>query len=308
MSGIISSVVKSGWGMTPDEAAQRITNGVDNENYKVVVDGASYVLTKVLDLDATKCYGLLAFVAALEKAGIAVAKYRVTRGGSLLMRTEYGTVTLAEWVEGDSPVLATVAQCKAIARELGKIHSIGLDYPAVENKGIFDNFSACTREVFARLPLDEAVFFESAFQNHVDVSDGRLQRSFCHRDLFRDNALMQDSEVGAVIDFFSSGQDAMLFDVATLLLDWAYLSDTQEFCSVRWLCIMQSYMQTAPSAMVDELPMLYKAVGYVAMVVWMCRYQRLSDNVKLSGERTPADMYHRLQVLTRTPSLADIRL
>jgi homoserine kinase type II len=115
----------------------------------------------------------------------------------------------------------------------------------------------------------------------LDAVDGRLHgsgiplpRGPVHGDLFRDNAMFEDTPDGprasGVLDFYFAGTDCLLFDVAVCLNDWCIDDATGALDPGRAHVLLEAYLAQRPCGPGERalLPAMLRAA---ALRFWLSR-------------------------------------
>ncbi|GAA5785342.1 homoserine kinase [Chitiniphilus shinanonensis] len=203
-----------------------IAAGVTNTNYFVTTTHGRYVLTLFETLRADELPYYVNLMAHLAQHGIAVAApianlddaYTDTLNGrpTLLVTCVPGQV-----IDSPSP-----AQCAQVGEMLAQMHRAAAHYAGhMDNPRGLAWWQATAESVYAFMPSAEADFLRRELATQAQADFSHLPRGVVHADLFRDNVLMDDDQVGGFIDFYYACNDVLLYDVAITLNDWCVTAD-----------------------------------------------------------------------------------
>jgi homoserine kinase type II len=106
-------------------------------------------------------------------------------------------------------------------------------------------------------------------QRHAASDEGRsLPRGAIHADLFRDNAMFDDTagpdRLCGFFDFYFAGTDALLFDVAVCLNDWCTDLSSGRFDPPRAWAMIGAYAAVRPLTAQEHsaLPLMLRAAAF----------------------------------------------
>lgn len=179
----------------------------------------------------------LAWLEAMDRAGLHVPRPLPSRGGRLLERLEAGFVDVVEWMPGKpmgksrAPLALENREAvfSALGREMARLHAAcdawrrpagfrrchwdidGLLGEAPVWGRFWDNptLDPGTQELFAR--------FRDAARDRLASAGAALDTGLIHADLVRENVLL-DGPTIQLIDFDDGGFGFRQFDIATVLL------------------------------------------------------------------------------------------
>jgi homoserine kinase type II len=127
------------------------------------------------------------------------------------------------------------------------------------------------RPEIATLLRDEVGFQQSVAASAAGRS---LPRGPIHADLFRDNAMFEDTPHGhrlsGILDFYFAGTDALLFDVAVCLNDWCIDDDSGRLEETRAQALLTAYRQHREFAH-GEWRLLPAMLRAAALRFWISR-------------------------------------
>lgn len=199
-----------------------IAAGVENSNYFVSTESGEYVLTLFERLSENQLGYYLGLMAHLAARGYPCPQPLPGKDGVLWRPLAGKPAALVTRLPGSNQEKPSLAQCAAIGRALGQLHRLAADYPlALPNpRGASWRVQAAQ----ALLPLlaaseQQQLQREIAFQSQQDYS--LLPQGVIHADLFRDNVLWNGETLSGVLDFYFAGNDALLFDLAVTVNEWA---------------------------------------------------------------------------------------
>lgn len=198
-----------------------IAAGMQNSNYFVTTAAGRFVLTLFERIAVDELDFYLALQEHLAVRGLPCPRPLVDDDGRrwrLLAGKPAALLTCLPGVAIETPV---PAQCRAVGRLLAELHAAAGDFPApLANPCGADWCQATGAALLPLLSADEAGLLadELAFQSGVDRAV--LAQGVIHADLFRDNVLWTGEQASGVLDFYFSGADCLLFDLAVVANDW----------------------------------------------------------------------------------------
>ncbi|MCC5964528.1 MAG: phosphotransferase [Natronohydrobacter sp.] len=225
------------WGLEGADCS--FVAGRENRVYRVRSASGDHVLRirRPGYRDEAELHSELAWLAAMDEAGLHVPKPCLSRHGRLLERLGDGFVDLVGWLPG-TPMGHSRAPLTlgnrtgvfhALGAEIARLHAAcdGWHRPAGFRRCRWDIdgltgeaplwgrfwenpvLDAPTRDLFLR--------FRQTARERLVLALGRLDSGLIHADLVRENVLL-DGPVIRMIDFDDGGFGFRLFDLATVLL------------------------------------------------------------------------------------------
>ena len=227
-------------------------------------------------------------------------------GSRALLSIRDKPALLVPKIAGAHPQVASPDLCRQVGALLAELHlaTLSLGYSHTSHRSL--NWVAVTGKTL--LPhLDETQHTllnqELAYLSEFVSANNELPQAIIHGDLFRDNVLIKDGCVTAIIDFFSAGTGYLLLDLAIAVNDWCfdalghlnlnnYKGLVSAYCSVR-----------KPKS--QEIECWGQLLRIAALRFWV---SRLSEQL-IPGPHTPPgrgkdpEPYHRLLRLHRNTPL-----
>ncbi len=214
---------------------QGISDGIENTNYFVNTDRGRFVLTIFEQHSFEEMQYYLNLMHHLADHKVPSANPVADKQGNYLSQFKNKPIALVERLNGGSIIKTSVNHCQQLGSAMGKMHAAGLSFKTRQNNPRGPAWCQQTAlEVMEKLIeseqtiLDEEVHFQKAdfnnFGRHAD-----LPRGVIHADLFRDNALWDNSgdedKFSGIIDFYYSCDDILLYDLAVTANDWCINED-----------------------------------------------------------------------------------
>lgn len=203
-----------------------IAQGIENTNYFVDTASGRYVLT-LLERTAPDAIDFpIALMKRLATHGVRCPEPQAAVDGSLWAPLNGKPATLATRLPGRQLDRPGPRHCEALGRLLARMHQAALGFrgPVPPNPRGLAWWPQAVADVSPSLDPATARMLgdEVAAQQAFAVSAGgrALPRSAVHADLFRDNALFDDSGEPGVIDFYFACEESWLFDLAVTVNDW----------------------------------------------------------------------------------------
>jgi homoserine kinase type II len=255
--------------------------GIENTNYFVTTDQASYVLTLFERLRFEQLPFYLRLMKHLAHAGIPVPDPASNRDGDVLHTLKGKPAAVVNLLRGRSELKPGVAHCSQLGDMLARMHLAGRDFGMQQpNLRGLSWWNETVPVVLPFLEPDQAdlIRAELAYQNHVAAQSayGALPRGPIHADLFRDNAMFDTDpadgspRLAGFFDFYFAGVDTWLFDIAVCLNDWCIDLANGQTDMARSAALLQAYEAVRPLGSAERalLPALCRAG---ALRFWLSR-------------------------------------
>lgn len=263
---------------------QGISSGIENTNYFVNTDRASFVLTIFERLTFDQLPFYLELMRHLAVKGIPVPKpYAHQSGkhtGEILHRLKSKPAALVERLNGHVQLHPQVHHCAQLGHYLALMHQAGRDFALCQPN--LRGLSWWVETVPLVLP------FLSSSQSELIQNELNIQLKFAqspayqklaqgpvHADLFRDNAMFnghtsETEKLSGFFDFYFAGVDAFMFDIGVCLNDWCVDLSTGELDKDKANALMSAYHQQSPLA-ANELAVLAIMMRAAALRFWISR-------------------------------------
>jgi len=214
---------------------QGISDGIENTNYFVNTSDGRFVLTIFEHHSFEEMQYYLNLMHHLADHNVPSANPVADRQGLYLSHFKDKPIALVERLNGGSIIKTTINHCQQLGAAMGKMHAAGLSYAAKQVNPRGPAWcQQTTLKVIEKLSendqlmLDNEIHFQkdnfNNFGRHADLPLGVI-----HADLFRDNALWDNSGDGdnfsGIIDFYYSCDDVLLYDLAVTANDWCTNED-----------------------------------------------------------------------------------
>jgi homoserine kinase type II len=299
------------YGVGPVQAVEPLVGGIENTSYLVTAPGQRCVVTLYEQDSPEDVAAFLDLAAELSRRGVPCPRpLRGPRG--YLGEIRGKPAAAAPFVEGESVFSPNALHMVALGRALATLHLAALDLDLPKGGAhLTDVLCPLARrlaeEVREREPrLAELLESEAAFQEGLPESE--LPAGLIHADLFLDNVLFQGTEgapeVSALLDFELAARGPLLFDLAVVLTDAAWIGGG--ISGERARAFLSAYRSLRPLQALEFefLP------GYLRRAVLRFLCLRLERSAELSQggrrmavgeEKSPAELARKLRTLRRGP-------
>jgi homoserine kinase type II len=207
-----------------------IRSGIENTNYYANTARGQWVLTIFERLSREQLPYYLQLMQHLALQGIPVPAPQAAADGTLVHTLAGKPAAVVTRLPGSHRMAPDALHCEQVGEMLARMHRAGSSFAGQQPhlRGLAW-WAETVPEVLPHLAAPQAALLrdELVFQQTVASSAaGRsLPRGPVHADLFRDN-VMFDATAGedrlcGFFDFYFAGTDALLFDIAVCLNDWA---------------------------------------------------------------------------------------
>jgi homoserine kinase type II len=205
---------------------QGILSGIENTNYFVTTTHGRYVLTLFEKLTRNELPFYLNLMAHLSSHGLPVPRPIANLQNELLGELKGKPAAIVTCLPGEPVMTPSPEHCARVGEVLADLHLSGQSY-----KGHLDNlrgpkwWAGIAPEIYPFLTPDNVALLRSEIDFQAGLSREALPRGVVHADLFRDNVLFNDSNVGGFIDFYFACVDSLIYDVAITVNDWCTTPD-----------------------------------------------------------------------------------
>ncbi|PVB63057.1 homoserine kinase [Labrenzia sp. 011] len=244
-----------------------IAEGVENSNFLLHTDKASYILTlyekRVNPDDLPYFLNLLEHLAG---KGLSCPTPVPSKDGKLLGTLAGRPAALVTFLDGMWVKRPRTDHCGELGKVMAELHLDGMDYEGFRRNALdvsgwrplFDQCSARADSVHAGLGAEisrELAHLEAAWPS--DLPSGVI-----HADLFPDNVFFLGDRLSGLIDFYFACNDAFAYDIAICLNAWCFEADGA-FNVTKARALLKGYTSVRPltSAEYDALPTLCRGAA-----------------------------------------------
>jgi homoserine kinase type II len=244
-----------------------IAEGVENSNFLVHTDKASYILTlyekRVNPDDLPYFLNLLQHLAG---KGLSCPTPVPSKNGQLLGTLAGRPAALVTFLEGMWVKRPRVEHCAGLGRAMAELHLDGQDYDgfrtnALNVAGWRPLFEQCgDRSDSVHPGLGEEIAREL---DHLEANwPSDLPHGVIHADLFPDNVFFLGNELSGLIDFYFACNDAFAYDIAICLNAWCFETDLS-FNVTKARALLKGYTSVRPldTNEYDALPTLCRGAS-----------------------------------------------
>ncbi|MCX2723811.1 homoserine kinase [Roseibium salinum] len=227
-----------------------IAEGVENSNFLLHTDKASYILTlyeKRVNPDDLPYF--LNLLQHLARKGLSCPTPVPSRDGKLLGTLAGRPAALVTFLEGMWVKRPRVDHCSELGKAMAELHLDGMDYEGYRKNALdvtgwrplFEQCGARTDSVHAGLGAEisrELDYLEANWP--ADLPKGVI-----HADLFPDNVFFLGDELSGLIDFYFACNDALAYDIAICLNAWCFEHDGS-FNVTKARALLKGYASVRP--------------------------------------------------------------
>ncbi len=258
---------------------QGIRSGIENTNYYLNTASGQWVLTLFERLPAEQLPYYLQLMQHLAKRGVPVPAPQADAEGVLVHTVAGKPASIVTRLPGSHRMRPDADHCRQVGAMLARMHLAAADFEPEQPhlRGI----AWCLQTAPAVLPhlgADSAALLQSELvwqQQFADAPAARaLARGPIHADLFRDNAMFDDTagadRLCGFFDFYFAGTDTLLFDLAVCLNDWCSDDASGAMDLLRASAFVDAYdaVRPLPGDEQRALPALLRAA---ALRFWISR-------------------------------------
>ena len=256
-----------------------IHSGIENTNYFADTAGGRYVITLFERLTAEQLPFYLRLMAHLAARGIPVPGPKADASGALLHTLAGKPAAVVDRLRGSHRLAPDAGHCASLGATLARMHAAAADFELTQpNLRGLAWWDETVPVVLPYLTEPQRMLLESelAFQHQLAASSAfdALPRGAIHADLFRDNAMFDETPTGdqltGLFDFYFAGVDALLFDIAVCLNDWCIDLDSGRLIEERATVLVAAYA-TVRALTPNERRLLPALMRGAALRFWLSR-------------------------------------
>ena len=256
-----------------------IRSGIENTNYFADTDDGSYVLTVFERLTFDELPFYLELMKHLAARGIPVPGPKPDASGAILHTLQGKPAAVVDRLRGSHRLAPDAAHCASLGAVLARMHAAGADF-ALHQPNLRGQpwWTETVPVVLPFLTDTQRALIETelAFQQQLAASPAYavLPRGAIHADLFRDNAMFDETPSGdqltGLFDFYFAGIDALLFDIAVCLNDWCIDLESGRLDETRAAMLVAAY-NTVRALTPNERRLLPALMRGAALRFWLSR-------------------------------------
>jgi homoserine kinase type II len=212
-------------------AVRGIPAGSVNSNYALTLGGGGQVFLRVYEeQQAASAAGEARLLAHLEAHGVKTPRPLSLVGGEasgFIAEHAGKPVAVFPWIEGDSlcQKRVTPKAARQVGAALAEVHRAGDSFEGAPASRFGEAQLASRLRGLEAMRLDADL---TAIVARLGLDLARLAsrpivgQGLIHGDLFRDNVLWREGEIGALLDFESASRGSRPFDLMVTLLAWCF--------------------------------------------------------------------------------------
>ena len=262
---------------------QPIAAGITNTNYYLDTELDRFVLTLYEHHSDAELDYMLGLQQHLARRSVRCSEPVKDHFDQFYSSLNQRPAAIIHRLQGEVQTALTPRNCALIGGELARFHQAGHDYTGLRAnpRGLEWIRSACDR-LGPGLASEDLRGIATTLDVCQKFDLDQLPCGAIHADLFHDNALFMDGELGGIFDFDYACNDSFVFDIAVLLNDWCIDSDGQ-LVEARVNSVIDAYQhqRQLESIELEALPLMLRVS---ALRFWLSRLY--DKRFPLSGELT----------------------
>ncbi len=198
-----------------------IAAGITNTNYFVVTQNARYVLTIFEKNTLEDLHYFADLMTFLAQNNVRCPLPIADKNGISLHVLKNKPAMMVSCLNGTDILTPTQVQIKQVATALANMHVAGKQFkqPSINQRDEKWRIATALKVMSILSAVDQKLLqSELDYQHNLDVRD--LPHGVVHGDLFRDNVLFDNDNLGGFIDFYYACDDVLLYDVAVAVNEW----------------------------------------------------------------------------------------
>ena len=271
-----------------------ISSGIENTNYFVwtIKQGAekqsAWVLTIFENLPEAELPFFTQLTAYLQAQGFFVPAPVLQKDGGDYFHLSIASLTatnqeqfkcgvIVPCLSGEALHAPDMSACHQVADYLARMHLALENFPLTKPVDHGSRwFERRVQQLLSHVQSEDAVLLGEAWARYEGyISDlNACTIGIVHGDLFRDNVLFEQGIISGVIDFYHAGKSPLLFDLAVLANDWAFVEEQAVYDEVKLDVLVQTYAAVRPLSKA-ELVQWPRFLELAAFRFWLSRLKTL---------------------------------
>ncbi len=285
-------------------ACKGIAEGVENSNYLLQTDRASYILTlyekRVARSDLPFFLGLMAHLA---NQGIACPTPIAGRDGATLRQLCGRPAAIISFLSGLWPRQIMPKHCRLLGAALAQLHLAGASFEmrrpnALSVAGwrpLFEKAGPRAGEVRDGLATALAAEIDILEADWPDPESSGLPVGVIHADLFPDNVFFLGDRLSGIIDFYFACTDLLAYDIAVCLNAWCFERDLSfNITHARGLLAGYGEVRALQPAELAALPLLSRGAALRFCLTRLYDWLHTPDGA-LVKPKDPLEFFRRLR-------------
>jgi homoserine kinase type II len=265
------------FGHRPIGEPEPLAGGEDNHNLRVATDQGHVVVREYLRSELAKIRAELKLVEFLSRSGFPTPAPLIADSGEPVL--DLGRpVAVFPFVSGEVPPLMTPGLAEQCGSLLARMHVLTADWaderiPVIDRRGLIDLAIASDVDLEgADAWREELRAFRERNADALMLLDEQPAGPL-HHDLHRQNLLVEDSEVTAVLDFDELNRGPLIIDVARMFHYLAVDEPDKRLPVELAEAAVAGYQRVRPltATEVELLPLAFDLVGIVdaaGFIMW----------------------------------------
>jgi len=227
-----------------------IAEGVENSNYLLHTDMASFILTLYEKrVDRKDLPFFLDLMRHLSARGVNCPLPVPQKSGEMVGELAGRPAAVVTFLEGMWMRRPTVEHCRALGAALAGLHLAGLDFTGKRPNALGVRAWRPLWQL-SRARADEV---EKGLASEAEADLDLLERNWpeglpagvIHADLFPDNVFFLKGQLSGLIDFYFACTDVLAYDLAICLNAWCFERD-HAFNLTKGRALLQAYAEVRP--------------------------------------------------------------
>jgi homoserine kinase type II len=280
-------------------ACKGIAEGIENSNYFLVADRASYILTlyekRVRAKDLPFFLGLLDYLAG---RGVPCPVPVKGRDGEALRRLSGRPAAITTFLEGMWPRRVTTQHCAALGEAMARLQVAGDGFAMRRPNDLsLESWRPLLNAVDRRADEICPGLAAELAQELADLEGAwpaELPAGIIHADLFPDNVFFMGAEHSGFIDFYFACNDFLAYDLAICLNAWCFEIDGS-FNSTKARRMTSAYGQARSFTReeLDALPLLARGAAMRFLLTRLYDWLHTPEGA-LVTRKDPLEYYDKL--------------
>lgn len=244
-----------------------IAEGVENSNYLLRTDKASFILTlyekrvEVSDLPF-----FLKLLEHLNDNGLSCPIPMRKKSGEALGKLEGRPAAIFTFLDGFSVKRPKVEHCLQLGKALAELHLAGDGFSMARTNALsLDSWRPLFEKSGERADTVEAGLYDGITERLASIEaewPTDLPSGVIHADLFPDNVFFLKDQLSGLIDFYFACNDMYAYDLVIAMNAWCFEPDVM-FNITKAKAMMRGYNSVRPLSVAerDALPVLARGAS-----------------------------------------------